>query len=182
MLLSQFSNLKKDFIRDKVIDLVEELKPKESFTLSHINLRVEDTCIKYGNLTIAQKDIEMYQLQLGIFPDAKVHNTTASLVIKNNQFDFCFLDFCSPLNKEVVDCLDNLTTRNLVITLLGAREHTFAKQFIDINNRLESYITFFKKRYNLIVSEIYLYQTGSPMLVFFFDKEAEEVNIYRLSN
>lgn len=164
-----FRNIKgihKTSIRNVIIQDIKSIKPNKSFTLPNLNFDIERELSKYGKVICAENNKQVYIQQCNTpINNVSFHYCQASRML-NDHYNFIYLDFCGLVSKEMVKCLNNIISRGypeiLYITVLAARENSYAKQWINPKFRQSSYVKFFNQ-FGLYPTHLYSYFDNTPM-------------------
>lgn len=151
-------------VRKMVIDEIKKIKPKRTFTLPNLTFEAETIAAKYGEVITCELDKKVYekQLKLKLDKNIKLNNCKASQIFEKYNFDFVWLDLCGSYSEELINCMDNIKTDNLVVTLSRVRG-------IKIENPDYFYKTLFA-RYNFDTKKIIYYKDTTAMSVYFLEK------------
>lgn len=165
-MVKPFKNIQGDGkvnVRSMIIDLIETIKPKRTFTLPNLVFEAENVAAKYGEVITCEIDSKVYkkQLKLNLNKNIKLNNCKASKIFEKYNFDFVWLDLCGSYSEELIECLDCLKTDNLVVTISRCRG-------INVGNPDYFYKALFA-RYNFKTNKVINYNDTSPMTVYFLE-------------
>lgn len=165
---SRFSNPKKDFIRNEILQLVRDVNPQKFISLPHLNFKVEQSV--QGSVTCVERDKTIWtqQRQLGLPFDFKFGKLSQYV---DSSFDFGWLDFCGIYTSEVTHCLKNSNFNNMVITFCAARD-TLADR--------ESFYPHYLSSHGYFPYKAIKYRVTVPMIVYFCGREPCSLNIFQI--
>ena len=155
----------KVYIRSLIIDLIKTIKPKRTFTLPNLVFDVENIASEYGKVITCEVDKSIFNKQRQINKNKKIelNHGKASEILKDKDFDLVWLDLCGCYSKEFIDCMDNINTKHLVVTLAKARDK--------FNKDTRNY--FYKQLFTIYgynVLNLIEYNDTFPMQVYFLSK------------
>ena len=142
-------------------------------TLPNLYFQLEKLLLNDGKIVeCCEYKKETYLKQLEVAPKDIILHHGDVCDMNLNRFDGIFLDFCGSWNKEYSKLLLSVKINTqVVITLLMNRESKVTQQFIDLDNRVESYIRLLAT-FGIVIIKYGEYGQGtkSPMCVFFAKK------------
>lgn len=171
----------KQYIRNKIIHLIDNINPKYLFTLPNLHFGIEIYAIKKKiKVVCCEIDKNIYLQQKSKNIKVELYHDNASKILSKYNFDIAWLDFCGPISKELLLSLENLSltdTGILIVTIALAREHP---KYHLPKNKLKFYSNLFAQ-FGYFSYEIFTYKDHiMPMAVFFCKKHPENIQIYKL--
>lgn len=160
----------KGYIRDCVFLFF--MNCTKVLTLPNLYFGLEELLLNDGKtVECCEYKKETYLKQLKIAPKGIVLHHSDVCDIDLSEFNGVFLDFCGSWNKEYSKLLFSIKKdTNVVITLLMNRESKLTQQFIDLNNRHESYTRLLATFGLFVIKYVTYNDSNSPMCVFFAKK------------
>lgn len=142
-------------------------------TMPNLYFDLEQSLLNSGcSVECVEYKKEIYEQQLISAPsDIKLYNADLKN-INVKKYDGMFLDMCGTFSKAVEVSLNNAVPQTkIVLTLLMLRESRKIQQYVDINNRYDTYLSFLDT-FNFAIEKTIEYKDNlkSPMCVFFGKK------------
>jgi hypothetical protein len=163
----------KKYVRASVLFYFIKNNVNEVLSMANLNFSLENKLKKKGcNVTSIERDKTIYNKQLKINKNEIILKNKPLIKEDCSKYNGLFLDMCGPYSKDTHKALQEVPSKGaVVITLLKSRESKFAQQFIDLNDRVNSYLRLFAGLdYNVERYIEYKDWDNSPMIVFFMKK------------
>lgn len=187
MVSTLFKSAQKQHVRKEIKELLRQSKSEKYLGLSNFNFEIEKLAIELGIQPVScERDLNIFKQQLLIAPEGVklIHDDIKNVVLQE-EYNFIWLDFCGTLSRSTRECFENLYfTRptDVIITVCFAHETSEIQSYINIYDRVNSYIRFFE-RYGLATHKTCEYVDSRIPMCAFFTKNipAKKINSIKLT-
>lgn len=143
-------------------------------TLPNLYFQLETLLLKHGiKVDCCEHKRDIFEKQKEIAPKRVTLYNCDVENLNLLKYDGIFLDLCGTFNKSSHKLFKNIKSKTkIAVTFLMARENNSLQEFLDINNREESYITLMDT-YGINITKFINYSSypHSPMCTFFGEKQ-----------